>query len=108
LCAGELCAQSTTASLTGRVTDPSKAVIAGAKVVAISAGTSMRNETTTNAAGEYYLRSLLPDTYRIEVENPGFKTLIKPDVILHVQDALHIDFKMPVGAASESVTVEGG
>jgi hypothetical protein len=108
LYAGELCAQSTTASLTGRVTDPSKAVIVGAKVVAISASTSMRNETATNGAGEYYLRSLLPGTYRIEVEKPGFKTLIKPDVILHVQDALDIDFEMPVGAASESVTVEGG
>jgi hypothetical protein len=108
LYAGELCAQSTTASLTGRITDPSKAVIVGAKVAAISAGTSMRNETTTNAAGEYYLQSLLPGTYWIEVEKPGFKKLIKPDVILHVQDALDIHFEMPVGAVSESVTVEGG
>ena len=41
------------------------------------------------------------------MEKPGFKKLIKPDVILHVQDALDIDFEMPVGAASESVTVEG-
>ncbi len=103
-----LCAQSTNASLAGRVTDPSKARIAGAKVVAINAGTNISNEATTNAAGEYYLRSLVPGTYRIEVEKPGFKKLIRPDVILHVQDALDIDFEMPVGAASESVTVEGG
>jgi hypothetical protein len=103
-----LCAQSTNASLAGRVTDPSKARIAGANVVAINAGTNVSDEATTNAAGEYYLRSLLPGTYRIEVEKPGFRKLIKPDVILHVQDALDIDFEMPVGAASESVTVEGG
>src|SRR3989442_6368367 len=38
----------------------------------------------------------------------GFKRLIKPDVILHVQDALEIDFAMTVGSASESITVEGG
>lgn len=101
-------AQSTSASVTGRVTDPSKALIVGAKVVAISAGTSMRNETTTSAAGEYSLPILLPGTYRMEVEKPGFKKLIRPGVILHVQDALDIDFELPVGAASESVTVEGG
>jgi hypothetical protein len=106
--AGMLCAQSTNASLAGRVTDPSKAVIAGAKVVTINAGTNISDEATTNAAGEYYLRSLVPGTYRIEVEKTGFKKLIRPDVILHVQDALDIDFEMPVGAASESVTVEGG
>src|ERR1700751_3789633 len=103
-----LCAQSTSASLAGRVTDPSKARIAGAKVVAINAGTNVSDEAPRNAAGEYYLRSLVPGTYRIEVQKPGFRKLIKPNVILHVQDALDIDFEMPVGAASESVTVEGG
>src|SRR5579864_5079540 len=103
-----LCAQSTSASLTGRVTDSSKARIAGAKVVAINAATNVSDEATTNAAGEYYLRSLVPGTYRIEVEKPGFKKLIKPGVILHLQDALDIDFEMPVGSASENITVEGG
>ncbi len=88
-------AQSTNASLAGRVTDPSKARIAGAHVVAINAGTNVSDEATTNAAGEYYLRSLVPGTYRIEVGKPGFRKLIKPDVILHVQDALDIDFEMP-------------
>lgn len=106
--AGVLCAQSTNASLAGRVTDPSKARIAGAKVAAINAGTNASDEATTNAAGEYYLGSLVPGTYRIEVEKPGFRKLIKPEVILHVQDALDIDFELLVGAASESVTVEAG
>jgi hypothetical protein len=105
---GALCAQSTNASLSGRVTDPSKARIVGARIVAISAGTNIREEATTNAAGEYYLPSLLPGTYRIEVEKPSFKKLIRPDVILHVQDALDIDFEMTLGSASESITVEGG
>src|ERR1700758_281301 len=101
-------AQSTSASLAGRVSDPSKARIAGAKVAAISAATNVSDEATTNAAGEYYLRSLIPGAYRIEVEKPGFRKVIRPGVILHVQDALDIDFEMPVGATSESVTVEGG
>jgi Carboxypeptidase regulatory-like domain/TonB dependent receptor-like, beta-barrel len=101
-------AQSTNASLTGRITDPSKALIVDAKIAAMSADTNLRYETATNGSGEYYLANVPPGPYRIEVEKPGFKKLIKPDVILHVQDALKIDFEMTLGAASETITVESG
>ena len=46
-------AQSTNGSISGRVTDPSKAVIADTKVAAINAGTNVRNEGATNDSGEY-------------------------------------------------------
>ena len=101
-------AQSTNASVTGRVTDPSKAAIAETKVAAFNLGTNFRYESATNGAGEYTLANLPPGTYRMEVEKPGFKKIVKPDVILHVQDALAIDFEMTIGSASESVTVEAG
>ena len=101
-------AQSTNASLAGRITDPSKALIADAKVAAINGGTNVRYESTSNASGEYYLAYLSPGVYQIEIEKPGFKKLVKPDVVLHVQDALAIDFELAVGSASESVTVEAG
>jgi hypothetical protein len=101
-------AQSTNASLTGRVTDPSKAVIADARVAAISGATGLRYETRTNASGEYFVANLPPNTYVIEVEKPGFKNMIKPDVALHVQDALKIDFEMALGTASETISVEAG
>ncbi len=101
-------AQSTNASLTGRVSDPQKALIVDAKVVVISAGTNVRAETTTNGSGEYYFANLAPAVYRIEIEKPGFKRLVKPDLILHVQDALKLDFKMTLGDVSETVTVEAG
>jgi hypothetical protein len=103
-----LYAQSTGAGLTGRITDPSNALIAGAKIAAVSDSTNLRYETLTNASGEYYLANLPPGPYRIEVEKPGFKKLIKPDVILHVQDAVTIDFKLALGAGSETVTVQAG
>src|SRR5580658_7788639 len=107
-CTGVLRAQSTNASITGRVTDPSKALIVGAKVNAISIDRSFRYEAVTNGSGEYYLTNLPPGTYRIEIEKTGFKKLIKPDVTLHVQDAIEINFEMTLGAASQSVTVEAG
>ena len=97
-------AQSTNASLNGRVLDPQKALIANAKVAAISASTNVRAETTTNGSGEYYFANLAPAVYRIEIEKPGFKRLVKPDLILHVQDALKLDFEMTLGDVSETVT----
>ncbi len=107
-CGGVLRAQSTNASITGRVTDPSKAVIADAKVAVISVDTNVRYEGATNGSGEYYLTNLPPRSYRIEIEKTGFKKLIKPDVILHVQDSLELNFEMTLGSGSESITVEAG
>src|SRR5262249_17844579 len=100
--------QSINASLTGRITDPSQAVIAEAEIAVIRAGTNTRYKTTSNGLGQYYAPNLPPGVYRIEVEKSGFKKLIKPDVILQVQDTLEIDFEMAVGAVSESITIEGG
>jgi hypothetical protein len=55
--------QSTNASLTGRITDPSKALVVDAKIAAINASTNIRYETITNGSGEYYLTNLPPDSY---------------------------------------------
>jgi hypothetical protein len=83
-------------------------LIVDAKVAVISAGTNMRTETRSNDSGEYYLANLAPAVYRIEIERPGFKRLVKPDLVLHVQDALKLDFEMTLGDVSETVTVEAG
>lgn len=100
-------AQSTNASLTGFITDPSKALIAGAKIAAIDTGTNLRYESTSNSSGEYYLSNLPPGRYRIEIEKTGFNKLVRPDVLLHVQDAVEINFELKIGSASQTVTVEG-
>jgi hypothetical protein len=101
-------AQSPNASLTGQVTDPSKSIIAGARVVAISVDTNITYEGVTNETGEYYVPNLTPGTYRIELQKPGFSTVIKPAVVLHVQEAVEINFEMTLGSVSESITVTGG
>jgi len=106
--ASVLWAQSTSASITGRITDPAKALIVGASIVAINAETNTSYSSVTDAAGQYHLTNLPPGRYRLEIERPGFKKVIKADVTLHVQDAVEIDFEMTVGALSETVTVESG
>jgi hypothetical protein len=101
-------AQSTNGSIAGRVIDPTKAVIADAKVAAINVGANVRNEGVTNDSGEYYISNIPPGNYRIEIEKTGFQKVIKPDVILHLQDVFEIDFEMTLGSESESITVESG
>ncbi len=100
--------QSTNASLTGRLTDPAKALIVDARCAAINSATGVRHETTSNRSGEYQLANLPPGSYQLEIEKSGFKKLLKPNVILHVQDTLRIDFELAIGDVSEVVTVEPG
>ncbi|WP_156994098.1 hypothetical protein [Terriglobus sp. TAA 43] len=45
---------------------------------------------------------------RFQASKSGFKTLIKPDVVLNVQGAIALNFSLPIGARSESITVEAG
>ena len=103
-----LAAQSPNGTINGRVLDPSNRVIGGADVLVVNDVTGVKVSTQTNDEGIYVLPNLPPGPYRLQVSKPGFKTLIKPDIILNVQDALSINFTLPVGAAFETMTVEGG
>jgi hypothetical protein len=101
-------AQSTDATITGFITDQSKAAMAGVKVDVINLDTNIHHLSTTNAEGSYSVPDLPTGNYKIEVEKQGFKSIVKPDIVLHVQDAIAINFTMAVGSASESITVESG
>ena len=103
-----LVAQSPNGTINGLVLDPSNRVIAGADVLVINDVTGVRYPSKTNNEGIYVVPNLPPGPYRLQVSKVGFKTLIKPDIVLNVQDALSINFTLPVGAVFETVTIEGG
>jgi Carboxypeptidase regulatory-like domain len=100
-------AQSASASLAGRITDPNKAVIKEVIVTVINTQTGERFVGLTNETGTYYVPNLSPGRYRLEVEKLGFKAVLQSGVILHVQDAVEINFEMTLGSTSESITVAG-
>jgi hypothetical protein len=102
-----LFAQEGSATLTGFVQDPTKAVISGVKVTAIDTATNQRFEATTNNDGSYSIVALPVGPYQMQIEKPGFKTILKVDLFLHTQDALQVNFEMAVGSTSESITVSG-
>jgi outer membrane receptor protein involved in Fe transport len=101
-------AQTPSGTVSGIVLDPSGGVIVGADVLIINNATGVQYAGRANSEGYYMVPNLPPGTYRIQVSNSGFKTIIKPDIVIHVEDALAINFTLPIGAASEIVTVEGG
>ena len=99
-------AQSPNATINGLVLDSSGAVIVGAEVIVVNDAAGFRYATKTNEEGIYLLPGLAPGSYRIQVSNTGFKTIIKPNVEVHVQDALAINFNLPIGSSAEIVTVQ--
>jgi hypothetical protein len=101
-------AQSPNGTVSGIILDPSGGVIAGADVLIINDATAVQYPGKANSEGYYVVPNISPGTYRIQVSNSGFKTIIKPDIVIHVEDALAINFTLPIGASSEIVTVEGG
>jgi hypothetical protein len=106
-CASMAFAQSTSASLTGTVDDPSKALIGGASITAINTQTGVTASSKTNNSGQYVLPGLDPGTYRVEVDKQGFKGIIEAGLVLHVQDVVQMNFHMAIGSSSETVTVNG-
>lgn len=103
--ASGLLSQSDTAALSGIVTDPSGAIVVNATVQVVNTDTNVTQTTQTNAAGLYSFPSLLPAHYRVSVKATGFKEAVQSDLVLHVRDTVSLNFKMEVGATSESVTV---
>jgi len=94
--------------MSGIVLDPSGRAIPAADIEIVNDATGVRYPGTTNSEGIYAVPNLPPGPYRLQVSKIGFKTLIKPDIILHTQSALAINFTLPIGAASETVTIAGG
>jgi hypothetical protein len=101
-------AQTEGARISGRVTDPTDAVIAGAecKITNIEANVSIT--TTTNQDGIYVIPGLRPATYRLTIQKEGFRTVVEPNLQLYVQDAVNENFKLALGSVSETSTVVGG
>src|SRR5215469_9135065 len=97
--------QSTDATISGGVTDQAGNFILNADVRVADDSTGIVYSAKTNGSGMYLVPILPPGHYHVQVSKPGFKTIIKADVILSVQAAVALNFVLPVGATSESVTV---
>lgn len=92
-------------SLTGTVTDPSGAVVSGAKVEVVGAQTGVTSQATTDSAGIYRITTLLPGTYSVTISASGFANQATNNVIVSVNVTARVDAKLQVGQTTQNITV---
>ncbi|MBI3210836.1 MAG: TonB-dependent receptor [Candidatus Solibacter usitatus] len=98
-------AQSERGTITGIVSDPTGAAIAGAELLVVNRDTNATLRVSTTASGEYSAPNLLPGVYRIEVSASGFKRLIEQNLIVAASSTVRVDSKLQLGQVSEQVEV---
>jgi hypothetical protein len=95
----------TSATLSGRVFDASRASIPGATITARHVDRAIERFTVTGPDGRFVLAALPVGTYDIRAELAGFKPVLRQGVLLTVGEAVSVDFELAVGALTETVNV---
>jgi hypothetical protein len=93
-------------SLTGTITDPSKAIIAGASVEALNVGTSASKQATTNERGVFLFNDLQPGIYKVTISAPGFGQVVTENVRVDANNVRRLDVQLQVAKVNEVVTVQ--
>ena len=94
-------------SIAGRVTDPSGAAVASAKVIATQEGTAFSRTAVTDTEGLYVIPSLRPATYSLTVEAEGFSTSKEYNINLLADQTLAVNFGLKLGTTTQIVEVSG-
>src|SRR5579875_1470610 len=100
-----LLAQTTFASLTGTITDPSGGVIAGAHVRAVEKQSGYTYDTQTTSDGVYTLPNLREGTYSVTASAPGFQEPVAENIRLAAREIRRLDLQLQVGATTSTVQV---
>ena len=99
--------QTTTATLTGIVTDESGAVLPQAELRVTNTATGVARTVATDAAGRYLVSQLPPGPYELVVTMAGFDTLARRGITLALGQEASLTLTMRVGSVNEQVTVTG-
>jgi hypothetical protein len=105
--AGAALAQNITGTILGAVTDASGAVVPSAAVTITNKATNQVTTVTTDEDGLYQAPLLQPGQYQVKVVASGFRTSLREEVTLNVEDKLRLDFALEAGQVTEAVTVTG-
>jgi hypothetical protein len=99
-------AQSSHGAIAGNVTDPTGAVIPGAKVLVVEEGTGTKSATVSTSAGDYRFTELPVGNYTVTTTAPGFETSVATGVQVTINSTSALNVKLAVGAQTENVTVD--
>src|SRR5437773_2054691 len=98
-------AQQPSASVVGRVTDATGAVIPGVAIKITNLDTNIAQTGTSNHIGDFTIPYLNPGRYKMEAALTGFRTYKHTEFTLMVDQVLRVDLPLEVGSAAESITV---
>ncbi len=98
-------AQQPSASVVGRITDASGAVIPGVTVKFTNIDTNISRSGSSNEAGDYTVPYLSPGRYSMEATHGGFRTYKHTEFTLTVDQVQRINVPLEIGTSTESVTV---
>ena len=101
----EVAAQIDRGTVTGRVIDPTGAVIPDATVTVFAVDTRVSTRTLTNMEGFYTLTALLIGRYEITVEKPGFKRYVGEPLEIHAQARVRVDVTLALGGVAQEVSI---
>ena len=105
LLAGSLLVQGIRATLVGRITDESGAVIPRAKVKAVNIATNESRQVEAGDTGDFTLPQLGPGEYSLTVEQPGFNTEIRRGILLETGQEARLDVTLRAGGLTQEVNV---
>ena len=109
LCASSVAfAQAGRGSVSGLVTDPAGAVIAGAKVTLLNRANGVEQHSVTNGQGLYTFISLNPGVYKVTASESGFESVAQDNVNVTVDQMSTVNIALRVGAVTDTVTVTEG
>jgi len=103
--AGAPWAQSYLGGIRGSVLDASGKTIGETKISIIDEAGGTQRSTLSSSEGAYSFGQVVPATYTVTAEAPGFKKFERKHVIVGTQEIVALDLKMEVGSVSESVQV---
>jgi hypothetical protein len=97
-----------TGTIQGTIADDGGAVIPNAQITAFDQDKSVvARQATSGAVGSFVLTGLLPGTYRIRIESPGFRPLDRTDLKLDQNQVMNLGtIVLQLGQVAESITVE--
>jgi len=99
-------AQLYTGSISGVVTDPSGALVPGAKITVTDELKGFTFTAGTDNSGRYLVRNVPPGAYTVSAEAKGFQTQKKISLRVDVEQNLSVDFALTVGVAAQTVEVQ--
>ncbi len=93
-------------TVSGELTDPTGAVIQGAKVTLTDQAKGFTFVAKSDASGRYLIASVPPGVYSVTAEMQGFEKAVRTNLTVNVSENASANLRMKVAGATETVKVD--